>query len=649
MPYPREINLDPETENKLIAYIENEILLHYAERDAHINDLMRWMQDYWSTPTTEKATFPFSGAATLVIPLDAIAVEAVHSRVMTTRFALADIVSAHSVNADWEEAAVPVERFMNKELLDVMKIRHPAGDCFLEATKFGTMIGEVQYEKTVKTSVQVGPDGEEHEIDIVVKDGAQFNAVTDSRFLMPYTAKDPQTAPWCGQEHSLPPYNVMLLESGGMFKPGTIIDGPNWETNPDEVSKLHSWINRQQNTQTGIGGNKVERFQETLEHTTAQWPKRIDWLEIWLAFDIDKSGRQKEIVVHYHREARYIMSCRYNWHSDLRRKYRTGVYFPVEHRWRGIGICKMNEQFQKEITTQHRQRLDNGTLANMRMIKVHKLANYGPKEPVFPGKMWFVDDMSHIETFQLGEIYPSSYQNEQASLIFSQQRLGVNEVTLGMPQVGTPGTATSDLARIQEGNKKHDFIYANFNTFLQEIVVDIADITQQFGPRQLTYFDTAENGNLVRAFFQMPSSYIRDGLLINLKATTQQANRLLDRQNWQQITQFLQQYYTGMVELAMQSGNQQLAQIVVLKGMNAATEAMRQILETFDIRNVDRIVVKEIEEMVKNGLQSLGPGSNGNNGTTGSVQAPGMDRLNQMFSLVGNQSTQPTSIIQNGR
>lgn len=649
MPYPREINLDQDTENKLIAYIENELLNHYAERDEHIHDIMRWMNDYWAKPTDKKATFPYSGAATIVIPLDAIAVEAVHSRVMTTRFALQDLVSAHAVSDQWADAAVPVERFLNREMLDVMKLRRPMGDSFLQATKFGTMIGKVSYVKQVKTSVRVMPDGSEQEIDIVTKDGAQYDSLPDARFIMPHSAQDPQVSPWCGEEHSEPPYNVMLMESGGLFKPGTIIDGPHWETDPSQVSKLHAWINRTQNTQTGIGGNKVERHQEELEHTKSQWPKRIDWIEIWLAFDVDQSGRQKEIVVHYHREAHYIMSCRYNWWADLRRSYRTGVYFPVENRWRGLGICKINEQFQREVSTQHRQRLDNATLANMRMIKIHKLSGYGPREPVFPGKMWFLDDMSHIETFQLGEIYPSSFQDEQSTLIYSQQRTGVNEVTLGMPQVGTPGTATSDLARIQEGNKKFDFIYANFNSFLGEIVIDVADCIQQFGPRQLAYLDTSEGGDLVRSFFEMPSSYIRDGLIIALKPTTQQANRLLDRQNWQQVTQMLQQYYTGLVELSQLAGNPQLTQIIVLKGMNAATEAMKQILETFDIRNVPRITVSEIDQLVKNGLQGAGAGPTGNNGTAGSVQTPGMDRLAQMLQIVGQNGSGPTSSIQNGR
>lgn len=644
MPYPRELNLDDDTKERLISYLDTELLNHDAERGEHIEDLMRWQKDYWAKPTTEKATFPFSGAATIVIPLDAIAVEAIHSRSMTTRFALTDIVSAHSISNDWDDAAQPVERFMNREILDRMKIRRPLGDCYLEATKFGSMIGKVGYEKIVKTSVrQVGEREEEY--DITVKDGAQFDPVADARFIMPHSSRDPQTAPWCGEEHSETPYDVMTMEQGGMFKPGTIVDEAGWETDANKCSALHAWINRTMGTATTQGGNKFERNQEQLEHTQAQWPKRIDWVEVWLAFDVDRSGKQKEICVHYHREAKYLMSVRYNWHSNLRRPYRTNVYFPVEHRWRGIGVCKKNEQFQKEITTQHRQRLDNATLANMRMIKISKLSGYGPKEPIFPGKMWFLDDMSHIETFQLGEIYPSSFSDEQASLIYSQQRTGVNEVTLGMPQVGTPGTATSDLARIQEGNKKFDFIYANFNEFTGEIIVDVADVIQQFGPRRQSYFDTAANGDLVKAFFDMPASYIRDGLLISLKSSGQQQNKLVDRQNWQQIAALLQQYYEGLLQLATQSGQPQLAQTIVMKGMAAATEAMKQILESFDIRNIDRIIVKEIEDMVKNGIQSASappgqPGANGA-GPVGPQQPSGagavlrMDQLAQTLPRLG--------------
>ena len=648
MAYPRQLNLSEDIEQRLISYIDTELVNHYAERGERIEDLMRWQRDYWAKPTTEKGTFPFHGASTLVIPLNAIAIEAVHSRHMTTRFAISDLVTSHAVSADWEDVQAPLERFMNFELIENMKIRRPIGDCFLNAEKYGTMIGKVIYNKQVRTVVRE-TNGVEQEIDITVKDGAEFYPVLEARFLMPYGSLDPQTAPWCGEEHSDDPYILMQLEKGGLFKAGTFIDQPGWETDSTKLSVMHAFVNmtKHQSSLASQSGNKFEHQQEELENRVAQWPKRIDWHELYLAFDVDGSGNPKEIIVLYHRDARKILACRYNDFSDARRPYRLNIYFPVENRWPGIGICKQNEQFQPEITTQHRQRLDNATLANMRMLKVHKLSGYGPREPIFPGKMWFLNDMSHVEAFQMSEIYPSSFNDEQASLIYSQQRTGIGEIQLGQPQVGTPGTATSDLARIQEGNKKSDFVYQNFNEFLSEVVVDVADVIQQYGPRKLSYYQTAENGNLVRAFFQMPAGYIRDNLLIKLKSTSQQSNRLLDRQNWQQISQLIQMYYTGMVQLAAESGNQQLAQIIVTKGMGAATEAMRQILETFDIKNVDRIVVKEIEDMVKNGLQGLGAGSNGNSSIAGNSQVNPMDRLSQILQTAAGNSGQNTPLLFN--
>jgi hypothetical protein len=626
--YPRQLYLDSEREEALISYIETELVNHDAERGAHIDDLKRWQKDYWAKPTTERATFPFTGAATIVIPLTAIAVEAVHARTMTTMFALPQFCAARPLSADWDKAASPVERFMDREMLTEMKVRKSLGDCFLEAEKFGTMIGKTGYEKVVKTAVRTVGETDE-EFDVTVREGATFDAVPDARFLMPLSAKNPQDAPWCGEEHTASSYEVMIMEQTGLFRPGTIIDED--ENDPEKFSKLRAWVNATAN----MGFSKGKEFdtnQQELENTKPSFPNTIDWVEFWCSFDVDGSRKPKEICVHFHRESRSLMAIRYNWHSDLRRPYRTGIYFPVEHRWRGIGICKKNEQFQREVTTQHRQRLDNATLANMRMIKVSKLSGYGPREPIFPGKMWFVDDMTHVDTFQLGEIYPSSYQNEQATAIYSQQRTGVNETNLGMPQVGTPGTATSDLARIQEGNKKFDFVYANHKDFTNEIIMDTAENIQQFGPRRIQYYEEVEGGDLVKQFFDMPVGHVRDGLLISLKAAGQQQNKLIDRQNWQQISVMLQQYYQGLVDLAMPLGDQQLIQTIFYKGMGAATEAMRQIFESFDIRNIDRMIVRELEDKIHAGLaaQVGGPQPGGTSGSTGTLPAPRMGMFNSL-------------------
>ena len=619
--YPRELNLDEDTERRLISYLNQELLNHYHEREPYLHKLEGWQQQYWAEPSQERLTFPFDGAANIVIPITAIAVEAIHARNMMQLETLPRLVSARSINPDWDDSVHDVEASLDYELRRNVKFLNKLESSILECEKFGTGLGKVGYEKIVRTAVRekLNDDGSygEEDFQVVVKDGPTADSVSFARFLMPYYARDPQSSPWCGEEHNQTPYQIKVLEDSGFFRPGTF-------------ERIRNWVSRSPVGTFGLE-RKFERHQEELEKRAVTWPQYIDWQEIWLSFDVDSAptefenqagyqgnlsdkGTPKEIVVHFHRASMSVMSIRYNWYSDLHRPYRVAKYFPTEHRWTAIGICKQNEQFQTEITTQHRQRLDNATMANMRMIKINKMSGYGPSEPIFPGKMWFLDDMDHIDSLQMSEIYPSSYNNEQATLVYSQQRTAVNEATLGMPQVGTPGTATSDLARMQEGSKKFDYTYKNIRQYLSELVLDTACVIQQFGPKNLAYYDNAENGAQVRKFFEMPQQSIRDSLIMEFGVSSQQQNKIMDRQNWMQISQILTQYFTGLIQLAEATQNQQLMQVIAAHGMTGATEAVKQVLESYDVRNIDRIIVRDLLNAVKQNVTSA---------TSGTSNAPG--------------------------
>ena len=419
-----------------------------------------------------------------------------------------------------------------------------------------------------------------------------MDSVPYANFIMPNHAQDPQTAPWCGELMTSTPFGIKNLEETGLFYEGTF----------EHLTSFFRTRSRQ-------GNSSERRFvaaQEDLEETEAIFPELIDFRLMYLSFDVDDDNKLEEIVVWYHHDSRFLMGARYNWNGDLRRPYRIVQYIPVEHRWRGIGICKQNSQFQQEVTTIHRQRLDNATIANMRMFKINRMSGYGPNEPIFPGKMWFLDDMDHIETIQLGEIYSSSFSNEQSAVIYSQQRTGVNEVILGMPQVGTPGTATGDLARIQEGNKKFDFSMDNIRDWFSILTMDALLNIKQFGPRHPGYFLHAEGGAEVLKVLGQSINDIRSGILFEVKAAGQQQNRLLDRNNWQQIGALTNQYYVSMIQLAINANRPDLVQLILNKGMIAATEVMKQVLESFDVRSINRILVTEVEELL--GEAKLLPG-----------------------------------------
>jgi hypothetical protein len=593
MSYPRLLRLDSKVEESLKSYLDAELSNHYAERGAFLDDLINAQKDYWAKPETKQRTFPFTGAANIIIPLTAIAFEAIHARSMTTLFGLKQMVAAKAITPEMSDLAPKFESFIEHELKQ-SKFKANLEPSIIEIEKFGTGVGKSSYCKVVKYGMRtIGT--QEEEFPVVVKQGATADAVPLSRFMMPFTAKDPQSSPWVGEELTMTPTEIQLHEESGLF-----------------VKGIHAKLNQYyyQIGSTSINsGQKFEDTQAALENRTAYLPQRLTFAELWLGYDVGDNGRMREIVVHYHRESRTLLSVRYNYYSDLRRPYRTGVYFPVEHRWTGIGICKQNEQFQAEITTQHRQRLDNATLANMRMIKVSKLSGYGPKEPVFPGKMWFLDDMTHVEAIQMGEIYPSAYNNEQQSLLYSQQRSGVNEVTLGMPQAGTPGTATGDLQRVQEGRRKFDYTFGNIKTFVNEILMDFACNIQQFGPRNVSWFDNAD-GQQAKMVLDMPAEQLRDGMLIELRLAGEQENKIIDRQNWTQIAGMLQQYYSSLIQLAMGTGDQQLAMAISKKAMQAASEAMKQVVESYDLKNIDRIVMMELITNGSNQLPIVG-GSGG--------------------------------------
>lgn len=636
--YPRQLNLGEAVKDRLVTYINDELYRHRAERQRALDDLIQMQTDYWAKPSTERKTFPFTGASSVVIPLTAIAVETIHARTITSLFGVVPFASVKARRDDFQKFENPLEDYLQYELTTNIKFYRPFNDIALELEKFGTGIGKSGYEKIVRKAVRTSPDGKtEEEFAVVKKDGATIDGVPNANFIMPHSAKDPQTAPWCGEYHSESPHTVLQMEQSGLFYSGIT------EKLKPAVSQLSQEGTNQE--------RKYDRQMQTLEKREADFPKMLDWAELWMSFDVDEDGYDEEIVVHFHQDTNNLMSCRYNWNSDLHRPYRYGNYIIVENRWRGIGICKQNEQFQRSITTQHRQRLDNATIANMRMFKVHKLSGYGPKEPIFPGKMWFLDDMTHIESVEMGDVRQSAFSDEQATLIYSHQRTGVNEVVLGMPPQGTPGTATGDLARIREGQNKFDFVMKNIKDLTNELLMDALVNIHQFGSKNIAYFDYSDHGDLLRELFTMDIALIRDGILFDVAAAGQQSNRIADRQNWVQIAQILQNYFVGMVQLGEMTQDPQIMKLIIGKGFVAATEAMRQVLETFDVRNVDRMVLTELEQMFQQQLTGAGGnggsngspnnrlsavlGGGGNPGSPGNGQAPGMDLLVKALAGLG--------------
>jgi hypothetical protein len=94
-------------------------------------------------------------------------------------------------------------------------------------------------------------------------------------------------------------------------------------------------------------------------------------------------------------------------------------------------------------------------------------------------------------------------------------------------------------------------------------------------------------------------------VLLDIKATGQQQNKIVDRQNWTQIAPLYQQYIMGMMQAAQLTGDQKLMMEIIQTGLRGGTEAMRQILETFDVRDLERFLIPSLADAKQIGATGI--------------------------------------------
>ena len=579
--YPRMINFSTETKELLTTYIDSEIEAFFEERTPVLEDWRDYQKLYWAKPEKKERNFPFRRAANVVVPLAAIAVEAIHARTMNTLFSVEPFYSIRPRSKEWIESAKPTERWLQSEIEspDSLNMFGFCDEALLELYKLGTAVAKSGYEKDIRKSLRsVG--GQDEEFYAIRKNGATIDRVPLANFVMRLAELDPQTAPIVGEKHTVTWGQLKRFALSGRMRKEAV-----------EAIKAH-WIDIRLGQEAG-DGTDYKKEVESAANVEPLWYSGFDFYELWISFDVDGDGIDEEIVVDYHKDSGTFLSARYNWYDDLHRPYRIATYFNVEGIWPGIGACKQVEQFQNEATTIHRQRLDNATLANIGMIALRKGSGYGPGEPIFPGKMWFLDDVKDIAPIKLNEIYPSSFVNEQALMSLSDKRVGVNELILGLPQEGTPGTATSDISRLAESNKRFDLVLKKIKRWMSEIGVDIITNYQIFGNQQVHWLVLGEDGQYVEQVLRMPSVLVRRGAIVDLTVTDTITNRETEKAQWLQLFQVMTGFYKETFPVAQLFGDPQIMAQLAQKALMGTDEIMRRLLETYTIMDTDKFTLSE--------------------------------------------------------
>lgn len=608
--WPRQLVLGERIEKLLCDWLYDEISDFFVERGPQVELWNKWQRQFWAEPESKEKNFPFQRAANIVIPGTAIAVEAIHARIINTIFSVKPTYSIRPKSVSWVQAAKPFERYFQTEIETsrTLNMFNFCQDSLLELVKLGTCVGKSGYRREIKKSFRTGADGEDEPFYVETYNGATMEYVPLRNFMMRLNEVDPQDAAWCGERHTVSWVTLKRWAQAGRM-------------NAEAIEKIKDWwVDNNSTDSEGSGSpDKARVVLQKLARSEPVWAQEFRFDEIWCSFDVNNDGYNEEIVVDYHHESNTILSIRYNWYADLHRPYRICQYERIEGLWVGLGVGKQNEQFQDVITTIHRQRLDNATLANMAQLALSKNSGYGPNEPIYPGKIWFLDDVTQIKEFKLSEVYPSAYANEEVITRISEKRTGANEMILGMQHQGTPGTATGDLARLAEGNKKYDLVFKNVKNWLNDMGQDTIMNMQQFGNQNLHYMILEAEGEYVEKILRMPPELVSRGALIELSVTDSVTNRDVEQRQWMSLFQILTSYYTQVMQIAQLMGNPEQFMAIAQRAILVADEALRRLLETFNIPDTSRFALVQETPDGEVAIADSGP--------TAGVDAGGPDQL----------------------
>lgn len=566
----RQLDLDEEVITALKSYIQTEITNHKSERSAIEKRWIDEQNDFWAEPSTQPTDSPLVGFASIIVPLTAIAVEAIHARDMGQMFGLKEFISI-DVADEYVKAKPGLEKLFNNLFLNELNIRKKLESPVLQITKHGTGIAHTCY-REVKSTVVKTADDKEIKVPIYRQKGIDVDGIDINDFMMPFYCTEVENSPWVGHRFRVSEHQIKQMVASGYLAEDAYVKLRSYASNAGEGSTDSFTQNKREQTDT-----------------TPSFPSEVVLYRLLLDWDVDGNEEEEySVEVIWHELSGEILSIRYHEERD----YDKGVYAPVEYAWYGYGIAKQNHEFQVEVTTQHRQRLDNATIANMAMFKVKQSSAHliRDDEPIFPGKRWIVENMDDIEPMFIGDVKASAYNNENQVVIYSQQRTGVNELTLGMPNVGTPGTASDSLARVQESNRKFDYFYNNKKEFVNKVIRRVALSTIEHGVSQKEIFEYIPNSRDTELFLLLGIEKLKNQLLFNIQLAGAKNNKILDRQSYTQLTGMMTQYWTQYMALSQQLGDQNMTMEIAKSALRAADVAMLEILRSFDVPNPEKLI-----------------------------------------------------------
>lgn len=531
---PPEIPMTDEAERRFANYLQHELYQCRSERAEFIRRLARYKEKYRTKFPEFPKDWPIANSSQITVPVIRTAVHTLTARIYQTIMAAEPLAAIRTKDSQFQDFAYDYEQFLglySDERLDMPEI---LDGWLTELIKLGTAVLEVTTKLDRRVMVNYDPTSGSYQKQAVdIYNGPIIYHVPLEDFWIRPAYKDPEVAPWCGKEVRLTWSQIKDMALSGEFDPEKI----------DRIWR-YAGIMDMDTPETDLKQEEIEKLRPTDRNLYSIHELAVRW-------DTDGDGIDEELLVYFHEPSRTFLRKKYS--GFRRRPWRAGRYIPIEHWFYGEGMCEILEHLQEEISTIHNQRIDNAAMANLQIILVSRLIQgLRPGDRLWTGKVVRVRNVKDdVGTLRLGEVYPSTVQNEVISQQYARELSGVGEVATGQAQPVTRTTATAQLALLEELNRRFDKVVKGIRRTLRGVYTDLTWTFLRTGTNGLAEEWLGPiKGRRLEEFLSMPSDYVRQRVKIQIQSTKATLNRETEFQSQIAVFGLLNQMSERIFQMA---------------------------------------------------------------------------------------------------
>ena len=630
-----DVDFGRDADKEIERFIEEQLgWLEDAHRDLHTNKIPRWRKIYLGTPSEASRNFPFPNAANTVVQVVGETVDTMVARVMGLVYATHPLwnFSNFAKTKEIEELKkFEIRKRLLEDFMDIvglepneLNLQPVEALWWTDATKLGTGFVKVGLEQNIE-AVVVGYG--ENKKGIQGKDRTIYDGPTVSNLRHEDVLADPSVdslgkAAMVAVRRKL--YRTDLEDRA--FR--EIYD----KKAVDSVIKRPDRSTQRQTERDELNDQGIQAA--VRPEVTAEWDVYECYFPWW------HNGRKYRLIYSYHKLSKTVLRKVFNFLPNNELPIKS---VKLGHRTNGLyghGYAELLETYQEELSTTHNQRLDNATVANIRALRVSPRARaLDANMELYPSSL-LVGEKDEIEAIQVGDVYPSTFKNEEMTLGLVARRAGVTPAVSG---AGTGGmmkrpqqyTAGGTLAVMQENNSVVGFATSEFRHAHAQLGSLLTAMYGKFGTSGREEMFGMDADELKQAF----EAFEENRLRIPIRATTGSLNKEVDKQTGVIMAGLMQRHYTAISQLMQAINNPMIdpgTKEWMTKVVVASEQLHKKIVKDFGYEQPD-LFVPEAEvgnragsqgaaagQMASGGLPMGGAGGASGGGTGGVLPGSNM-------------------------